>query len=59
VLVLLMRGFYNVRHLPGLRWIDIYIPSFMKVDIGVQAILKLCLRNLKGCNVGITDERAL
>jgi hypothetical protein len=30
-----------------------YIPSFMKFGIDVQEILKFCLRNLKGCNVGI------
>jgi hypothetical protein len=33
----------------------IYIPSFMKIGAGVQAILIFCLRNLKGFNVGITD----
>jgi hypothetical protein len=27
----------------------IYLPSFMK------PILRFCLKNLKGCNVGITD----
>jgi hypothetical protein len=37
----------------------IYIPSFMGTDIGVQAILKFCLGNLRGCNIGITDERNL
>jgi hypothetical protein len=31
--------------------------SFMKIGTGVQAILRFCLRNLTGCNVGITDER--
>jgi hypothetical protein len=29
--------------------------GFMKILIGVQAILRLYLRNLKGCNVDITD----
>jgi hypothetical protein len=29
----------------------------MKIGTGVQAILKFCLRNLRGCNVGITDEK--
>jgi hypothetical protein len=35
----------------------IYIPSFMKIGTGVQAILKFfsSLRNLGGCNVGIID----
>jgi hypothetical protein len=27
----------------------IYIPSFMKIDIGFHAILRLGLRNLRGC----------
>jgi hypothetical protein len=36
-----------------------YVPSFMKIGTGVQAILKFCLRNLRGCNVGITDGRDL
>jgi hypothetical protein len=35
----------------------IYLPSFMKIGTGVQTILRFCLRNLKGCNVGITDRR--
>jgi hypothetical protein len=34
----------------------IYLPSFMKICIGVQAILRFCLRNLRGCD-GITDGR--
>jgi hypothetical protein len=32
-----------------------YVRDFMKTGIGVQAILRFCLGNLKGCNVGITD----
>jgi hypothetical protein len=35
----------------------IYIPSFMKIGTGVQAILRFPLSNLRGCNVGITDGR--
>jgi hypothetical protein len=31
----------------------------MKTDRGVQAILRFYLRNLKGCDAGITDERDL
>jgi hypothetical protein len=38
---------------------DIYIPSFMKICTGVEGILRLCLSNLKGCNVFITDGRDL
>jgi hypothetical protein len=30
----------------------INIPSFIKTGTGVQAILRFCLRNLNGCNVG-------
>jgi hypothetical protein len=36
-----------------------YVPSFMKIGIGVESKLKFCLRHLRGCNVGITDERDL
>jgi hypothetical protein len=57
MLVLLMRGTYNVCHWHGLRWHDINISDFMKIGTGVQAILRLDLRNLKGCNVGITNGR--
>jgi hypothetical protein len=59
VLVLLIIGIYNVRHWHGLRWHCKHIPSFTKIDKGVQAILRFCLRNLRGCNVGITDGRDL
>jgi hypothetical protein len=31
----------------------IYIPNFMKIGISVQAILRFCIRNLRGCNAGI------
>jgi hypothetical protein len=37
----------------------IYLPGFMKIAIGVQAILRFLLRNLKGCNVGTADGRDL
>jgi hypothetical protein len=37
----------------------IYLPSFMKIGTGVQVILRFCFRNVRGCNVGITDERDL
>jgi hypothetical protein len=37
----------------------IYLTSFMKTGTGVQAILRVCLRNLRGCNVGNTDGRDL
>jgi hypothetical protein len=32
-----------------------YIQISMKIGTGVQAILRFRLRNMKGCNVGITD----
>jgi hypothetical protein len=32
-----------------------YVPSLMKIGTCVQAILRFCLRNFRGCNVGITD----
>jgi hypothetical protein len=37
----------------------IYLTSFMKTTTGVQAILRFCVRNCKGCNFGITDGRNL
>jgi hypothetical protein len=37
----------------------IYLLSFMKIDTGVEAILRLCLSNLNDCNVGIADQRDL
>jgi hypothetical protein len=38
---------------------SIYLPSFMKIGSGVQAILRFCFRNLRCFNVGITDGRDL
>jgi hypothetical protein len=37
----------------------IYIQCFVKIGTGVQEILRFCLSNLNGCNVGITDGRDL
>jgi hypothetical protein len=37
----------------------IYGPSFMKIGTDVQAMLRFCLRNLRGCNIGITDGKEL
>jgi hypothetical protein len=37
----------------------IYKQSFMKTGIGVQAILRFGLSNLRGCNIGITGRRNL
>jgi hypothetical protein len=35
----------------------IYIPIFTEIVPGIQAIRRFCLRNLRGCNVGITYGR--
>jgi hypothetical protein len=32
------------------------MPSFMKFHAAFQAVLRFSLRNLKGCNIYITDE---
>jgi hypothetical protein len=32
-----------------------YIPSFLKIDTGVEAILRFCLSSSKDCDVDITD----
>jgi uncharacterized protein YraI len=37
----------------------IYAPSFMKIGRGVEATVSFCLKNLRGCNVGITDASDL
>jgi hypothetical protein len=31
----------------------------MKIGTGAEGILRFCLSNLKGCNVGITDRKDL
>jgi hypothetical protein len=36
-----------------------YIPSFMKMGTGVQAVLRIYLNNFRRCNIGITDGRNL
>jgi hypothetical protein len=33
--------------------------SCMKFGIGVQAILRYCLRNLNRCNVGVSEGKEL
>jgi hypothetical protein len=39
-----------------LSWLHgkIYVKSLMKIGIGVQGILRFCLRNMRGFNDGIT-----
>jgi hypothetical protein len=34
-----------------------YVPSFVKIDVEVKAILRFSLGNLRGCNVGIIEGR--
>jgi hypothetical protein len=58
ILVLVMDGTYEVRLEMGSGGM-MYIRSLMKTGTGVQAILRFCLSNLNGCNVGITDGRDL
>jgi hypothetical protein len=37
----------------------VYLPNFMKIATGIQAILRFYLRNFRGSNVGITDGKDL
>jgi hypothetical protein len=37
----------------------IFLPTFMKIGTGAQAILRLCLSNLNDCNVGIIEGKEL
>lgn len=37
----------------------IYTPSLVKIVIGVQAVLRLGLRNLRDCNIGTTVQKDL
>jgi hypothetical protein len=37
----------------------IYLPSFMKIGRGVQTILRVCLSDVRLCDVSITDGRDL
>jgi hypothetical protein len=36
-----------------------YLLSFVKIGAGIKAILRFCLRSLRGCDVGITDGKDL
>jgi hypothetical protein len=54
VLVLLMGGIHEI--CPEIASSGmIHIPYFMKSGKVVKAILRFYLRNLRGCNVGITE----
>jgi hypothetical protein len=35
----------------------LYTPCLMTIGSGIQVILRFCLRNMRGYNVGITDGR--
>jgi hypothetical protein len=35
----------------------IHLPSFVKIDTGIQEILRFYFSNLNGCSVGITDGK--
>jgi hypothetical protein len=59
VLVLLVSGIYDVRYFDCLRWHDLYTASFMKISYGVQAVVRLYVRNLRGCNIGNANWRDL
>jgi hypothetical protein len=37
----------------------IYVPSFVKIGAGIQAILRFWFSNLNDCNVSITDEHLI
>jgi hypothetical protein len=37
----------------------IYLIGFVMIGTGIIAISRYCLRNLKGCNVGITDGKIM
>jgi hypothetical protein len=56
--VLVIEGIYKYAVEMASRGM-IHVPCFMKTDTGVQAILRVCLRNLRGCSAGITDGRDL
>jgi hypothetical protein len=34
-----------------------YMPSFMKIGIDIQVILRFCLSDLNGCDADITNGR--
>jgi hypothetical protein len=54
-----MRGIYKVCNVEMASCGIISMPIFMKIGTGVQAVLRLCLSSLRGCNIGITDGRDL
>jgi hypothetical protein len=35
------------------------LEHLMKIDAGFQSLSRICLSNLRGCDVGVTDGRDL
>jgi hypothetical protein len=56
MLVLLNEGIYEVRRWDCFMWYDIRT-KFHKDWYRRSSNFKFCLRNLRGCNVGITDRK--
>jgi hypothetical protein len=46
---------YEVHYSEGFMWHDIHTKLY-QIGKGIQAILRFCLSNFRGCNVVITDE---
>jgi hypothetical protein len=49
---------FLITTLDDLRWHDIYKTISMKIATGVQETLRVCLRNVRGSNIDITEKRA-
>jgi hypothetical protein len=58
MLVLLMGGIYKL--CPEMASCGmICIPSFIKIGIGIEPILRICFISLRDCSVGVTDGREI
>jgi hypothetical protein len=55
----MMKGFMKCAGKMGSGGFMIYITSFIKIGTGIQSVLRFCLRNCRGYNVGIADGRDL
>jgi hypothetical protein len=51
VLVLLMRGIYDVRHGVVRRWRGIYILSLMKICTDIQTVLRFRLKEIDSIGI--------
>jgi hypothetical protein len=56
LLVLLIEGNYELRRWNGFTWHDLHT-KFHEDSYRRSAILRVCARNFRGCNVRITDWR--